>query len=742
MSRLRIGIVHARRFVAHSTRSAAVRGAQVRSNTQPRGSRQRKARWLPLGADSTGLREIDMGKIATHSDGDKRSILDAERAVCSILLAWPDRIAGVLAGGACAAWFHEPKYQAVWSALEADHRAQLRPDFATVHARMTEQRTIGCITTTGSDPIDWIIELATEMHGPGGLDGYLRTVHRGYIERQSGIIRADLQRDTLPADTRQRLGVELRELTANRDAILSHADGWPEPLPLPAESDTVPRLTPDMLPPSLRGWLHDVAERMQCPSEFPAIAALVTVASLIGRRLAIRPKRRDDWTEMGNLWGLIIGPPGILKTPAIEAAIEPIHRLEQEAREQYAREHEGDETNDKVARAQIKGLEARIARDTQQDPDANVEELREKLRDLQSSTTPMRRYVTHDATIEKLSVLLRDNPRGLLLYDDEIMGWLRSMDRDGHEGDRTFYLKAWSGKGLHSADRMCREVAPHPICVSVFGGIQPGPLASYIRAAASDQEGADGFIQRFQLAVWPQLSEDFEFIDRWPDQAAHDRACEVFRRVDLFEPIELGASQDGELWFLRFADDAQGVFSSWFKRLEQRLRQRNGMHPALQAHLSKYRGLCPRLALLFHVVECVNDGTGGPVSLPALQLAIRWCEFLEAHAARIYGAVIKPGPAAARALADRILNGQIPSPFHPRDFYRRGWRGLSSAEAMHAAIDVLVELHWLRPQTRKTSGRATQDYVINPKIKRRPTDKPDRTDKSPPGSHFSTESAR
>lgn len=683
-----------------------------------------------------------MEKLPSHSERDKRSFATAERAVIAILFSGSECMPLALANGTSAAWFQDPKYQAVWSALDADHREQIRPDFQSVHARMIEQRTIGYLTLDGQDPIAWLIDLAQEVHGPAGLDGYLRTVRRGYIERQIDITRAELERDTLSADARQSLGARLQALTAERDALLSHADGWPEPLPLPEEHETVPRLTPDMLPPSLQGCLHDIAERMQCPLEFPAVAALVALASLIGRNLAIRPKRFDDWYEVGNLWGLIIGPPGILKTPAIEAAIEPIHRLEKEARARYAREHEADETDDKVARARSKGLEALIAQATRNNPDADVEELRAKLRELQRSAPPMQRYVTHDATIEKLSVLLRDNPRGLLLYRDELMGWLRSMDRDGHEGDRTFYLEAWTGKGTYSVDRICRELAPHPLCVSVFGGIQPGPLASYIHAAAADAEGADGFMQRFQLAVWPQLSEDFVFIDRRPDREASDRACEVFRRVDLLKPIELGASQDGELWFLRFADDAQGVFSSWFKRLEQRLRQRNGMHPAMQAHLSKYRGLCPRLALLFHVVECVNDGTGGPVSLTALRLAIRWCEFLEVHAARIYGAVVNPGQHAARELAARLRGGQIPSPFHPRDIYRREWRGLTSVAAVQGGLDVLASLRWVRRHSRKTPGRAAQEYVINPKIKRRPTDKPDGTDKSLPGSHFSTESAR
>ncbi len=38
-------------------------------------------------------------------------------------------------------------------------------------------------------------------------------------------------------------------------------------------------------------------------------------------------------------------------------------------------------------------------------------------------------------------------------------------------------------------------------CVSMLGGIQPGPLGQYLRDAVKGGAGDDGFMQRFQLAV-------------------------------------------------------------------------------------------------------------------------------------------------------------------------------------------------------------------------------------------------
>ena len=80
----------------------------------------------------------------------------------------------------------------------------------------------------------------------------------------------------------------------------------------------------------------DIAERMQCPPDFTAAAVIVALGSVIGRRCGIRPKRHDDWAVVPNLWGAVIGRPGVLKSPAIEEALRPLHRLESEAGEAHA----------------------------------------------------------------------------------------------------------------------------------------------------------------------------------------------------------------------------------------------------------------------------------------------------------------------------------------------------------------------------------------------------------------------
>jgi Protein of unknown function (DUF3987) len=73
----------------------------------------------------------------------------------------------------------------------------------------------------------------------------------------------------------------------------------------------------------------------------------------------------------------------------------------------------------------------------------NLEDIRKEIEEIEEPDVPREiRYMTNDATIEKIAEILRDNPDGILYYRDELMGWLRSLDKAGREADRAFYLEA------------------------------------------------------------------------------------------------------------------------------------------------------------------------------------------------------------------------------------------------------------------------------------------------------------
>ena len=53
------------------------------------------------------------------------------------------------------------------------------------------------------------------------------------------------------------------------------------------------------------------------------------------------------------------------------------------------------------------------------------------------------------------------------------------------------------------------------VCLSLLGGIQPGPLGRLLRSAArGDGQQDDGLISRFQLLVYPEPIKAWANVDR------------------------------------------------------------------------------------------------------------------------------------------------------------------------------------------------------------------------------------
>jgi hypothetical protein len=511
-------------------------------------------------------------------------------------------------------------------------------------------------------------------------------------------------------------------LKANKE---NSGHAWEEPMPLPAGLPPVNKLDSDMLPEPLRGWIMDVSERMQIPPDFPAVGALVVAGSLIGRKLGIHPKRYDDWLVVPNVWGTVVGRPSLLKSPALAEVMKPLSRLIAEAYACHAEDLKAYEAKAATAEAMKAALQDEIKRAAKEsrktgDPSTLDEAIAEQKNIEPPEEPTVRRYKTEDATVEKLSELLLQNPQGILVHRDELSGWLRNLDKHGREGDRAFYLESWNGTGSFDVDRIGRGSLHVPaLSLSILGGIQPGPLSSYVWASTQGKEGDDGLLQRFQLLVWPDTLKGWRNVDRWPDTEAKSRAYQVVRRLDTLTAEQFGATaeEDDDIPAVRFTSEAQETFDKWRDQLEYDLRNEE-LIPALEAHLAKYRSLMPSLALIFQLVDFV-DGTGesGAVSLEATLRAAAWCEYLRTHAERLYSSAQNPAMEAARALLERIRKGDVKDGSTVREIYRKQWAKLSSPETVNAAAEVLEEFGWLRVETINTGGRSTTKVHLHPSLR-------------------------
>lgn len=494
---------------------------------------------------------------------------------------------------------------------------------------------------------------------------------------------------------------------------------WEEPTPLPNGIPPVASFKSDMLPDALRGWIMDIAERMQIPPDFSAATAIVVLGSLIGRKLGIHPKEKDDWVVVPNLWGAIIGRPSLMKSPAISEIMKPLNQFVVAAKAKYDKEMDEHEFTKMKLKAQKGTLEDNLKKAAKSKvAEKELDALIASCPRIESFVTPIeRRYKTEDGTIEKIGEILLENPKGILIHRDELTGWFKSLDKDNREGDQAFFLESWNGTGGFTVDRISRGTLHIPaLCLSILGGIQPGPLSSYVYQATKGGIGDDGLLQRFQLTVWPDAPKEWVNIDRWPDTDAKNRAYEIFKRIDSYEyclnPMALGSDVPA----IRFSPEGQQVFNLWRAELENRIRS-GDLSPSMEAHLAKYRSLMPSLALIFQFCQ---DGDQNreikQVEHLAAELAVQWCKYLETHACRLYASAENPAIESARALLQRIKTGSLVDGFTLRDIYRSQWSKLSSLEEAKSATDMLLEYGWIRCEETQTSTKPKKIFSLHPQL--------------------------
>lgn len=470
-----------------------------------------------------------------------------------------------------------------------------------------------------------------------------------------------------------------------------------KPQKLPPALRPVLALDPSHLPDVMRDAVIDLADRLQCPPDYLAVAMLSAAGAVVGNKVGIFPYANDEsWEVYGALWGGIVGDPGTKKTPSLLHAHKPLHHLESQAAQKYA----SDMQAHKQAMLQHEKAVADWSKNkgTSFKPTPPIEPKRT-------------RYVVHDSTYQALGIILADNPRGVLALADELSGLLQSLDTAGQEAARGFYLTGWSGTGGYSFDRVGRgSITLDRYCLSVFGGFQPDRVKAYVQFTQRGSSKNDGLLQRFQLLVWPDSIGTFQFVDRPPNKEAiskyHSAVVSLPNLTD--QPIQGGRRLANGSQLLHFTSTAQQAFNAWYIENETMLAT-GDLDSARQSHFAKYRSLVPALALLFHLL----DGHLGPVCEDCLSRAVLYAGYLKSHANRIYASVSGHDHAAVRLLAERLLDGKLTDGFSCRTLTLKNWSGLATREQAQAAIDALVEYGWLSESEIRTGGRPSVIYSLS-----------------------------
>lgn len=176
--------------------------------------------------------------------------------------------------------------------------------------------------------------------------------------------------------------------------------------------------------------------------EYLAAAMLSAAASALGNTYNIRVK--GHWTTNAALYIIMVGRPGLGKTPPLEAVFRPLRKRDCRALEKFKAEMAAYQNTMKESKGN-------------NDMDRPV----------------LRRTIVSDFTPEALMLAHHNCPRGITILADEIMGMFNSANRYNKGQLIEQLLSAWS----NSAIDVTRVSNPIPIhienpCINMVGTTQ------------------------------------------------------------------------------------------------------------------------------------------------------------------------------------------------------------------------------------------------------------------------------
>ncbi len=401
----------------------------------------------------------------------------------------------------------------------------------------------------------------------------------------------------------------------------------------------------DAFPSEVQTFIEEVSKALPCPADYVGLGLIIAAGSVLGKVRQIRLKK--TWVERASFYGAIIGPPGSLKSPAINAVIAPIKRMEQQYKEEFS-EKESQWKQDIVVWKTANRL-------YQSDLKESLK-LKSKLPEPigPAPAHPIRKQITvQDITSESLCENLVLNSRGLFLLRDELLGFMNGMNqyRGGGKGsDRQFYLSLWDGKGTIKVSRKSKgqdilEV-DEPF-FSLLGSIQPDLLSQL----ESERGKEDGWLPRFLYVIpntpsMPTLETSFD---------VSDKAIEDWNRIlnslrslywdekqipDFNDEGEQGTKFINVPMELVMSPEAWQLFNEWYEA--DRLEANQDSFPIyLLASWSKMKAYCARFALLIHCLRQVCGEQVDPkvVDKQSVENAIKLTRYFQIQCSRVFEAI-------------------------------------------------------------------------------------------------------
>jgi hypothetical protein len=341
------------------------------------------------------------------------------------------------------------------------------------------------------------------------------------------------------------------------EAAASIAEWKPEPNPFPM----------DALPKPVASIARRWAVEYNLPVDYYPAGQFICASAAIGNNYQIQ--YTYDYLEPLMIWFIVVGGPGIGKSPALKKGLKPLLELQ---------------------RQRSRKLKIDLAE-------------RDALKTEGKPTFPIKfeQIVVENTTFEALCKIIDANPHGVLGFHDEFVAFLKGMNSYKNQGgtDLEQFLKIFN-RGDLIINRSYLDFPMHmdfPF-ITLGGGMQPGILHELV----DHNKMNVGLFQR--LGIFYPVNQLIPIpTEAIPDQKADDEWREIIDRLR-----NLPTSDDGKPIILNLSEKAYKTIRAHKTHVEQDLINPNRDDENLCAIYIKQISYTFRLAGILELMDlCANN---------------------------------------------------------------------------------------------------------------------------------------
>lgn len=260
----------------------------------------------------------------------------------------------------------------------------------------------------------------------------------------------------------------------------------------------------EAFPQKMQDIINIYNECFGFPKDYYGLSFLTVGGAVLGN--GFRAKYKSRWHTNALLYSAIVGPSSIGKSQVLNEAVYPVYQMEDDfaAKNQVVMQKFKDELT-------------------------SWNNTRSKDAATKPEQPGLYEIFIDEITIESLYGSMKNNPKGLLYFKDELSAWINGMGQykggKGTEGE--FWLKNWGGARVKISRMGKAPVFINKPCIPVLGALTPGFLTKLAEGGRSE----NGFLQRV-LFAYPDNMDKPKEAEHTPDPAVFQEYGKIIEEMN------------------------------------------------------------------------------------------------------------------------------------------------------------------------------------------------------------------